>query len=202
MSPQEPYEISPFDKKGEFTWGRLYQVYVSGSPKKIVANNIEFISSKFNEITAGHKVSNKAQIESLFEAQGAGWILKYYNADLSLNMNAFYAETFKIVSNIIQYKIPFYLIFYISIFKLFMEKNNITFQEDDDFDINEIINIFEDGETPEEYARLIDYGLPFSTVGKIADHKLSINNLKTQEYDLNIFDDYERIIISETMPLL
>ena len=200
--PQEPYEISPFDKKGEFTWGRLYQVYVSGSPKKIVANNIEFISSKFNEITAGHKVSNKAQIESLFEAQGAGWILKYYNADLSLNMNAFYAETFKIVSNIIQYKIPFYLIFYISIFKLFMEKNNITFQEDDDFDINGIINIFEDGETPEEYSRLIDYGLPFSTVGKIADHKLSINNLKTQEYDLNIFDDYERIIISETMPLL
>ena len=35
------------------------------------------------------------------------WILRYYNNDLSLNMNAFYAETFKIVSNIIQYKIPF-----------------------------------------------------------------------------------------------
>ena len=200
--PHEPYEISPFDKKGEFTWGRLYQIYVSGSPKKIVANNIEFITAKFNEITAGHVYSTKAEVEGLFESQDMKWILRYYNADLSLNINAFYAETFKIVSNIIQYKIPFYVIFYVSIFKLLMAKRKELFSNMESFDINTIVNIFEDGETSEEYTKLIDYGLPFSTVNKISDKKLSLEALKSQNYDQSIFDDYEKIIISETMPLL
>ena len=70
------------------------------------------------------------------------------------------------------------------------------------FDINTIVNIFEDGETAEEYTKLIDYGLPFSTVNKISDKKLSLEALKSQNYDQSIFDDYEKIIISETMPLL
>lgn len=200
--PQEPYEISPFDKKGEFTWARLYQIYVSGSPKKIVANNIEFITSRFQEITSGHRYTDKTHIETLFDSQNAKWILKYYNSDLSLNMNAFYAETFKIVSNIIQYKIPFYLIFYVAIFKLFLKKNNNGTMKPDDFDINGIINIFEDGESPEEYSKLIDYGLPFSTVGKISDFKLSVEDLKAQRYDHSKFDDYENIIIGEILPLL
>lgn len=52
--PQEPYEISPFDKSGDFTWGRLYQIYVSGSPKKIISNNINFISYKFSQITGNN----------------------------------------------------------------------------------------------------------------------------------------------------
>lgn len=200
--PQEPYEISPFDKKGEFTWARLYQIYVSGSPKKIVANNVEFITSKFKEVTAGHRLTDKAHIETLFETQNAKWILKYYNADLTINMNAFYAETFKIVSNIIQYKMPFYLVFYISIFQLFIRKNRSFLLKEDEFDIKGIINIFEDGESPEEYSKLVDFGLPFSTVGKIASSGLSIEDLKTQRYDHEYFDEYENIIINETIPLL
>ena len=48
------------------------------------------------------------------------WVMDYYNNDLTLDINAFYSETFKFVSNIIQYKIPFYLSFFVSILKLFI----------------------------------------------------------------------------------
>lgn len=200
--PQEPYEISPFDKSGDFTWGRLYQIYVSGSPKKIISNNINFISYKFSQITGNNHYSNKREVESLFESNNAKWILRYYNNDLSLNMNAFYAETFKIVSNIIQYKIPFYLTFYVSIFKLFMKKRSTNKISGSDFDINRLINIFEDGETSEEYSKLLDYGIPITTITKISNNKISIENLKKRNYDSKIFDEYEKIIIEETINLL
>lgn len=200
--PQEPYEISPFDKSGDFTWGRLYQIYVSGSPKKIISNNINFISYKFSKITGNNHYSNKREVESLFESNNAKWILRYYNNDLSLNMNAFYAETFKIVSNIIQYKIPFYLTFYVSIFKLFMKKRSTNKISGSDFDINRLINIFEDGETSEEYSKLLDYGIPITTITKISNNKISIENLKKRNYDSKIFDEYEKIIIEETINLL
>lgn len=200
--PQEPYEISPFDKSGDFTWGRLYQIYASGSPKKIISNNINFISYKFSQITGNNHYSNKREVESLFESNNAKWILRYYNNDLSLNMNAFYAETFKIVSNIIQYKIPFYLTFYVSIFKLFMKKRSTNKISGSDFDINRLINIFEDGETSEEYSKLLDYGIPITTITKISNNKISIENLKKRNYDSKIFDEYEKIIIEETINLL
>jgi hypothetical protein len=200
--PQEPYEIHPFDKSGEFVWGRLYQIYVSGTPKKIVANNIKFISAKFLEIVRGHFVPDKKTAELLLSAHDAKWMLRYFNDDLSLNMNAFYSETFKIVSNIIQYKIPFYLTFYVSIYKLFMKKNNPMSDIEAEFDINRLINIFEEGETSDEYTQLIDYGLPLTTVSKISDNKISLEKLKNKEYDQSKFDEYEKIIIEETMNLL
>lgn len=112
------------------------------------------------------------------------------------------AETFKIVSNIIQYKIPFYLTFYVSIFKLFMKKRSTNKISGSDFDINRLINIFEDGETSEEYSKLLDYGIPITTITKISNNKISIENLKKRNYDSKIFDEYEKIIIEETINLL
>lgn len=200
--PQEPYEISPFDKSGEFTWGRLYQIYVSGSPKKIISNNIKFITAKFSNIVRGYNYSRKEQLENIFEQRGAKWILKYYNDDLSLNMNAFYSETFKIVSNIIQYKIPFYLTFYISVFKLFVMKNKQLELLQTEFDINKLINIFEDRDIKEEYSKLIDYGLPITTIDKIVDSGISFDDLKAKRYDDENFDNYEKIILLEAASLL
>lgn len=140
-----------------------------------------------------------------------GYMLKeYYSSGVntvtnsleSLNVHAFYAETFKIVSNIIQYKIPFYLTFYVSIFKLFMKKRSTNKISGSDFDINRLINIFEDGETSEEYSKLLDYGIPITTITKISNNKISIENLKKRNYDSKIFDEYEKIIIEETINLL
>lgn len=136
------------------------------------------------------------------EQRGIKWVLKYYNNDLSLNMNAFYSETFKIVSNIIQYKIPFYLTFYVSVFKLFVKKNKQSDINQTEFDINKLINIFEDRDTKEEYSKLIDYGLPITTVDKIADNGISLEDLKAKVYADKNFDDYEKIIIQEAVNLL
>lgn len=138
----------------------------------------------------------------LFSFNNASWVLGYFKNDLSLNMNAFYTETFKIVSNIIQYKIPFYLTFYVSIFKLFIKKNKIIDLDDYTFDINKLISIFENGRTEDEYSKLIDYGLPLTTVTKIADNKISLDDLKRQKFDQSKFDDYEKMIISETVYLM
>ena len=192
--PQEHYEISPFDKSGDFIWGRLYQIYILGSPKKIISNNIKFISYRFSKIIKNKKYSNKHDVESLFASNNATWILRYYNDDLSLNMNSFYAETFKIVSNIIQYKIPFYLTFYVSIFKLFIKKRSNNKINSTNFDINRLINIFEDGKTSEKYSKLLDYGIPINTIAKISNNKISIESLKNQDYDSENFDEYEKII--------
>lgn len=111
-------------------------------------------------------------------------------------------ETYKIVSNIIQYKIPFYLTFYVSVFKLFIKKNKQLDILQTEFDINKLINIFEDRDTKEEYSKLIDYGLPITTVDKISDSGISLDDLKAQEYDDKNFDDYEKIIIREVVDLL
>lgn len=200
--PHEPYEIHPFDKSGKFTWGRFYQFYVSGMPKRIISSNISFIQSRFNAITNGQQYLNKTQIESLFAANKASWILKYYNKDLSLNLNAFYAETFKIISNIIQYKIPYYLTFYISIFRLFLKKNPHPDIKPDDYDINKIINIFEDGDSDDEYSQLLDYGIPITTVNKLAENKISLENIKQGGYDKSKLDTYEAIILDEAAALI
>lgn len=200
--PHEAYEIHPFDKSGKFTWGRFYQFYVSGIPKKIISNNITFIQSRFNDITKRQQYTNKAQVESLFAANKASWILKYYNKNLSLNLNAFYAETFKIISNIIQYKIPYYLTFYISIFRLFLEKNPHFDIKPDNYDINKIINIFEDGDSDDEYLQLLDYGIPVTTINKLIENRILLESIKRGDYDKSKLDAYEAIIIDEAAPLI
>ena len=83
-----------------------------------------------------------------------------------------------------------------------MKKKHPMSDAGEEFDINKLINIFEEGETPEEYSKLIDYGLPLTTVSKICDNKISLEKLKNKEYDKSKFDEYEKIIIEETMSLL
>lgn len=200
--PRDSYEIGPFDKAGNFTWGRFYGIYVSGTPKKIIANNIVFITGKYAEITGNRTFESKNAVEHYFKENDASWVLDYYKTDLSLNMNKFYSETFKIVSNIIQYKIPFYLSFYVSVFALFVEKHKLNSEFEGVYDIERIISIFEDGETDEEYNKLIDYGLPITTVKKMSEANIKIEDIKCNEYAKNNFDDYENIIIEEIAKLL
>ena len=199
---QKKYDIKPFDKKGEFIWGRLYQLYVAGSPKIIVKRNVDFVQSKFNSIANGHDYTKKSEAENHFKAQDLEWLLKYFDQNLNIKMDTFYSETYKIVSNIIQYKIPFYLVFYVSVFKLFMRKHGYYELESDLYDTKRIIDIFENGDTPEEYLELIDHGLPFLTIEKIKKQRISIDDLKKDSFDDSMFDEYERILIEEIVPLL
>lgn len=83
-----------------------------------------------------------------------------------------------------------------------MKKNNANKISDAEFDIKRLINIFEDGEAPEEYSKLLDYGIPITTIAKASDNKISIDNLKNKNYDSKVFDEYEKIILEETISLI
>lgn len=89
-----------------------------------------------------------------------------------------------------------------SIFKLFIKKRSNNKINSTNFDINRLINIFEDGKTSEKYSKLLDYGIPINTIAKISNNKISIESLKNQDYDSENFDEYEKIIIEETIRLL
>lgn len=200
--PHDSFDILPFDRKGKCIWARLYKLYISGSPKQVIVKNIKYISSLYNKITNGKIFSDKSDVMGLFIKLDSKWILSYYTHDLKLNMNAFYSETFKFISNIIQYKIPFYLTFYISIFNLLIKKGGVSGIDDAYFDLNKLINIFEDGETSEEYNKLIDYGLPILTVEKIIKKGLKIYEIKNNQINYDDFDEYEKIMIQELIELL
>jgi Superfamily II helicase len=200
--PQEKYEVHPFDSSGEFTWGRLYQVYLSGSIKQVIAKNINFIQSKYKEVVGDKIYSKKASVDNIFESRNLKWVLSYYDSNLQLNYNAFYSETFKFISNIVQYKIPFYLSFYVSVFKLFVSKNHIEIHSEKGFDIKKLVNIFEEGDFEGDYKQLIDYGLPISLLNKLSTNKVSFENIKSQYYDKKILDNYENIMVNDIAKLL
>ncbi len=199
--PLEEYDIPPFSENGEFRWGSLYQQYVSGSPKKIVESHMNYVKKLYKKVVSSNHFSDKREAKPFFEDKEASWLLRYYNDDLSININAFYTEAFKIVSTIFQYKIPFYLAFYVSIFKLFLKKKQKPDLNPNVFDINRLVTFFEDNESSEEYSRLIDCGLPFSVIEKMKSAKIDIDQLKNGKYDASLFDDYEIMIINETAKL-
>lgn len=200
--PQENYEIHPFDNSGDFIWGRLYKVYASGSTKKIIANNLKYITTKFNGVVGNTIYNHKSEVEQIFEKQNIKWVLNYYKSDLKPNYNAFYSETFKFISNIIQYKIPFYLSFYVSIFKMYIEKNYINLPSDKGFDIKKLVNIFEDGDYDDEYAKLSDFGIPITLISKLSSNNVSLDDIRSLKYDFSYLDSYENMVIKDIATLL
>lgn len=197
--PQEKYEIHPFDNTKEFIWGRLYKIYLAGSIKKVISSNINFITTKYNTVIKNSNYTRKSDVENIFEKENLKWLLRYYDTNLNVNFNAFYSETFKFISNIVQYKIPFYLSFYVSIFKLFISKNDISIPSDKGFDIKELINIFEEGNFEKEYKCLVDYGLPMMLLEKLSINKITLKSLKNKTFNNKVIDEYENIIISDAM---
>lgn len=203
--PCRPYDIKPYDSNSEFIWGRLYKVYSVGKTSEIVKRNIQFIKTKFNEVKRKYNLNYtyKKSYNIYLENENLKWILKYYNDDLTLNINAFYSETFKFVSNIIQYKIPFYLSFFVSILKLYMRKNHLVDMYDiNKLDVKKITLLFEDGNITYDYTNLIDYGISNDIIMKLHENKISMEKLKNENYNKEIFDEYEMIIINEFLQIL
>ena len=83
-----------------------------------------------------------------------------------------------------------------------MRKQGCDGLEIDLYDTKRIIDIFENGDIPEEYIELIDHGLPYLTVEKIKKHTISIDDLKNGAFDKSMFDKYENILIDEIVPLI
>ena len=202
----EPYDIRAFDSSGNFIWGRLYRVYCSGKIANVIRSNIKYITSRFKVLIGENSLENatsKQEIQYYFEEKHLGWILRYYHADLTPNIDAFYSETFKFISNVIQYKIPFYTSFFVSLLRLYLQKNSQAGEYDlSCLDAKKITLLFEDGSIYDDYSKLIDYGISNDLVIKLHDGKISIEQLHSGEYDRSFFDDYEQLLINDFLAIL
>lgn len=203
--PCQPYEIKAFDTQNKFVWGRLYKVYCSGNISKVIANNIVFVQSRFDEVNKKYSLQNdklKRHVEPFFEKESLKWILKYYTNELNLNFDAFYSETFKFISSIIQYKVPFYTSYFVSILKLFLTKTNKIKDVDlSKLDAKKISLLFEDGSIYDDYSKMIDYGISNDLIMKLHENQISIENLKTGEFSKSDFDEYELLLIEEFLQI-
>ena len=127
------------------------------------------------------------------------WIREYFKNN-EFNDNKLYEETFKFITNIIEYKIPYYISLFASVYYFFINKNTIIFGNNEEIDIKEIIEKLENLGMDKEYVEYYDYGFSKDMVEKIK----SIN-CKLSEYDIEnseVFDDYEKLMLIEYKNLM
>ena len=99
--------INAFSKNGDFIWGELYKYHIDGNIKKVLNYNRTRIINRRNMLSGIYYEKS--------------WVRKYFFSDGSFNYNKLYEETFKFISNIIEYKIPYYLSLFVNV--SFFERN-------------------------------------------------------------------------------
>ena len=195
--PMEKYETQAFDSNETCIWSRLYKLYCKGSSKEVIKSNIKYITSEFGKLMPQRITQiRKKDIEDLFFRNRKSWILKYYHEDLTINYNHFYSETFKFISNVIQYKIPFYLGYFVSIFNLYINKNDVKISNEE-FDVKKITQTFEEGSVNEEYNEMVDFGMSSDLILKLIKNQINKTNILNNEYRKEDYDEYENIMIDE-----
>ena len=195
--PIRPGEIPAFDKNGNFIWGRLYGNYVLGDVKKSILRNVRYIMGRYDEVVRGRFFSKKKDVESLFIEHSALWILGFLDKDLTPKYSKFYSEYFRFVSSIMQYKIPFYLTFYLSMLKLYIGKEYVDKLGEMDFQEKDIMIMFEEGELAKDYQPLTDYGIPMITINKFKKKDINMNEIENQFEVLEELDEYEKMILTD-----
>lgn len=177
--------VSAFSINGEFTWGEMYKSHISGNIKKVLYNKKEYILKKRREL-------------SPFE-YSQSWIREYFKHN-DFNDNKLYEETFKFITNIIEYKIPYYISLFASVYYFFINKNTIIFENNEEIDIKEIIEKLENLGMDKEYVEYYDYGFSKDMV-----EKLKSINCTLSEYDIDnskVFDNYEKLMLKEYKKLM
>lgn len=173
--------VSAFKRNGEFLWGILYRTHINGNIKKVLATKKNYILSEKNKMDYSFFVKS--------------WMNKYFNSKGEFQDNKLYDETFKFISNIIEYKIPYYIGLFVGIFNYYIKKEEIVFENEDNTNMDDIIEKIENMGVEEEMMPFYDYGFPKEMIDKISKlekpiEEYNIDNLKE-------FDDYEKIMIKE-----
>ena len=175
--------INAFSKNGTFIWGELYKYHIDGNIKKVlnynrtrILNRRKMLSGKYYE---------------------KSWVRKYFFDNGIFNYNKLYEETFKFISNIIEYKIPYYLSLFVNVYLYYISVNNIEMTEE--FDVAEIMTNVENMGIDREYINYYEYGFSKDLIEKIKslDVELNIDNLE----NIDNFDNYEKIMIREFLEL-
>lgn len=178
--------VNAFKSNGEFLWGMLYKTHINGNIKKILATKKKYIIEEKN------KMSPK-----IFEKS---WINKYFNQKGMFQDNKLYDETFKFISNIIEYKIPYYISLFVGVFNYYIKKEGIVLEGEDESSFEEIIEKIENLGVDERLLPFYDYGFPKEMIDKL--EKLEAP-LETYNIDnLSGFDDYEKIMLKEFLDII
>lgn len=179
----EPGEVSAYSKSGYFLWGKFYAIHSSGNIKEILKSRKKYIVEEYKLACSNKNLSSK-KVEKLLKNQDKGWIMDYIT-DGEIDNFKLYNNAFKFISNIIEYRIPFYIGLYVSIFKLFCKKHGKKYSFS--FDIVDISNSLENKTLGEKYNNMLEFGLPLDMVKKIS------RNEDLDEFEKIILEDYDRI---------
>ena len=165
-------DIPAYSKEGKFLWGIFYGIHSSGNIKEILKKRKEYIIKEYEEYKSDIYNFNKP------------WINDFISND-TVDDFKLYNQAFKFISNIIEYRIPFYIGFYISIFKLFCQKNNKNVV---DYDVIELSNILENKKIEDKFNELLEYGFSIDMIKKIQKGE------SLDEFEKIIFDEYKKIV--------
>lgn len=176
--------VSAFSRDGDFIWGELYKYHIDGNIKKVLNYNKNRIIKKKEELSISYY--NKS------------WVRSYFNDKGEFNYNKLYEETFKFISNIIEYKIPYYISLFINVYIYYISKNNTGI--DTEMDISEIMTNVENMGIEKEFINYYEYGFSKEMIEKIKslENELTIENIE----NIEIFDSYEKIMIKEYLELI
>lgn len=180
------FGISAFSKNGYFIWGKLYIEQLGENIKKI-------LSIRKNKIEGKRKKLGNSSFRLTWEYR------LYYDQNFNIRYDKLYDETFKFISNIIEYKIPYYISLFLTMFKFYTKYNIINedklLEDVERIDIVEIINKFETMGIDENYMDLYDFGLPRNMIDKIINNNLDILNCDI--YNIEWLDEYEKLMLED-----
>lgn len=168
-----PGSIKPFNINKEFIWGKFYSIHASGNIRDVLRRRKEYIE----------KVHNSDSILS------NDWTNEFYQNG-KIDDFKLYNQAFKFISDVIEYRIPFYIGFYVSVFELYCRKNNLI--QEKKYDIVEISNSLENKKIDEKYDGLIEYGFSIDTIKRIQAGNGSSEKL--DDYEKIIFEEYKNLI--------
>ena len=175
--------VSAFNSSGKFVWGEMYKYHIDGNIKRVLNYNKNKIIKKKNEEGANYKNT---------------WVKIYFKSNGEFNYNKVYEETFKFISNIVEYKIPYYISLFINVYLYYIIKNGKAINLD--FDVNEIIVNVENMGIEKEFINYYEYGFSKEMIEKIKNLEVNINkeNIETMQD----FDDYEKLMLKEYFELM
>ena len=178
--------VNAFKINGEFLWGMLYKTHINGNIKKILATKKKFILEEKNRLPS-----------EFFEKS---WMDKYFNQEGNFQDNKLYEETFKFISNIIEYKIPYYIGLFVGVFSYYIKKENIVLEEESKSNLENVIEKIENMGIDEKLLPFYDYGFPKEMIDRIEKLEYPLEMYKIE--DLKEFDEYEKIMLKEFLEII
>ena len=175
-------DIPAYNYNKDFIWGDFYAIHSSGDIKTILKNRKKYINQKINSIEYNLEGLKKEQIKLILRRYNCTWVSDYLTNGI-IDDTKLYNGAFKFISNIIEYRIPFYIGFYVSVFKLFCRKSKLDYNFD--FEMVDISTSLENKKIDDKSEKMLDYGFPIDLVRKISK---SVDQL--DDYEKKIFNEY------------